>query len=69
MFNRPIFFSAVILFSIVACSDPAASDTAKAKEHFMSEQQRVLEQAKEVQDLATEALEKQKKAMEAVRDQ
>jgi hypothetical protein len=64
MTSRPIIFTTVVLFSLTACSDKAASEASKAKEHFMSEQQKLLEQAKEVKDAATEAIEKQKKALE-----
>ena len=63
MTNRSIFFAALVL-ALTACGDKAASETSKAKEHFLSEQQKVLEQAKEVTNAATEALEKQKKALE-----
>lgn len=69
MTNRSITFAALVLsLSLTACSDKAESDIAKAKEHFMSEQQKVLEQAKEVKDAAAEAVEKQKKALEDRKD-
>ena len=55
---------AVMVVSLTACGDKAANDVSKAKEHFLSEQQKVLEQAKEVKEAATEAIEKQKKALE-----
>ena len=59
---------AVMVVSLTACGDKAANDVSKAKEHFLSEQQKVLEQAKEVKDAATEVLEKQKKALEELKD-
>lgn len=68
MLNKSNIFTILMLLSISACGDKAASEASKAKEHFMSEQQKILEQAKEVQDLATEALEKQKKAVEDLKD-
>lgn len=68
MLNKSNIFTILMLLSISACGDKAASEASKAKEHFMSEQQKVLEQAKEVQDAATEALEKQKKALEDLKD-
>ena len=68
MLNKSIIFAAAVL-SLIACGDKTASDEAtKAKAHFLSEQQKVLEQAKEVKDAATEALEKQKKALEDLKD-
>ncbi len=63
MTNRSIIFAGLVL-ALTACGDKAASEASKAKEHFLSEQQKVLEQAKEVGDAATEAIEKQKKALE-----
>jgi len=68
MTNTSIIFAALVLFSVTACGDKAANDVAKAKEHFLSEQQKVLEQAKEVRDAATEELEKQKKALEELKE-
>lgn len=68
MTNNSIILAALAIFSITACGDKAADDVAKAKEHFLTEQQKVLEQAKEVKDAATEALEKQKKALEDLKD-
>jgi len=68
MINRSIVVTMLVLLSLAACGDKAASEATKAKEHFMSEQQKVLEQAKEVRDLATEAAEKQKKALEELTD-
>ena len=61
---------ALTLFALGACSksDPASETAAEAKDHFMSAQQKVLEQAKEIQDKAEEELEKQKKALEAAGD-
>ena len=63
MLNRSIIFAGVVL-ALTACGEKAASEASKAKEHFLSEQQKVLEQAKEVTNAATEAIEKQKKALE-----
>lgn len=68
MTNRSITFAALVLLSLTACSDKTTDDVGKAKEHFMSEQQKVLEQAKEVKDAAAEVLEKQKKALEDLKD-
>lgn len=68
MLNKSNIFTVLMLLSISACGDKAASEASKAKEHFMSEQQKVLEQAKEVQGLAAEAFEKQKKAVEDLKD-
>ncbi len=65
MLNRSIIF-VVLMLSLSACGDKAASEASKAKEHFLSEQQKVLEQAKEVTNAATEAIEKQKKALEEI---
>ena len=59
MTNRSIFF-AVLALSFTACGDKAENEASKAKEHFLSEQQKVLEQAKEVTNAATEALEEMK---------
>lgn len=63
MLNRSIIFTGLVL-SLTACGDKADSEASKAKEHFLSEQQKVLEQAQEVTNAAAEALEKQKKALE-----
>jgi len=60
---KSVIFAAMVV-SLTACGDKAANDVSKAKEHFLSEQQKVLEQAKEVKEAATEAIEKQKKALE-----
>lgn len=50
---------------LVACgSDDADKAEAAATEHFMSAQQKLLEQAKEVAETANEKIEEQKKAME-----
>ena len=59
----------VLMLSLTACGDKADNEAAKAKAHFLSEQQKVLEQAKEVKDAATEVLEKQKKARDDLKDQ
>jgi hypothetical protein len=64
MLNAKIIVTTAALLSLSACGDKAADEAAKAKQHFLSEQQKVLEQAKEVRELATEAAEKQKKALE-----
>lgn len=68
MTSNSIILAALVMFSITACSDKAADDVSKAKEHFLTEQQKVLEQAKEVKDAAAEVLEKQKKALEDLKD-
>ena len=58
----------VLMLSLTACGDKADSEVTKAKAHFLSEQQKVLEQAKELKDAATEVFEKQKKALEELKD-
>ncbi len=68
MTNKSVILAALAMVSITACGDKAADDVAKAKEHFLTEQQKVLEQAKEVKDAAAEVLEKQKKALEDLKD-
>lgn len=68
MTNRSIIFVAVVLVSIAACGDKTASEASKQKEHLLFEQQRLLKEAKEVRDAADEAAEKQKKALDDLKD-
>ncbi len=63
--NTPRYLIVFLALAASACGGDKASDTeAAAKEHFLSAQQKMLEQAKEVKDLANEQLELQKKAMD-----
>ncbi len=56
---------AISIALLGACSSDKTEDAkAAAKEHFMSAQQKLYEQAQDVQDKATDALEAQKKALE-----
>ena len=68
MTNKSIIFGALVLISIAACGDKSASEASKAKQHLLFEQQKLLEQAKEVRDAADEAAEKQKKALDNLKD-
>lgn len=67
MLNRSIIFAALIL-ALTACGDKTESDSSKAMERFMSEQQKLLEQAKAVGEAATEVIEEQKKKFEEMKD-
>ena len=63
MLNRSIIFAGVVL-ALTACGDKAESDSSKAMERFMSEQEKLLEQAKEVGEAAAEVIEQQRKKFE-----
>lgn len=67
MLNRSIIFAALIL-ALTACGDKTEGDSSKAMERFMSEQQKLLEQAKAVGEAATEVIEEQKKKFEEMKD-
>lgn len=63
--NTPRCLVVFLALAASACGGDKASDAeAAAKEHFMSAQQKMLEQAEAVKELANEKLEEQKKAME-----
>ena len=68
MANRATLFAAMTLLALSACGDKVESDLSKAKENFMTEQQKLLEQAKEVGKAAGEVVQQQKKALEEMQD-